>query len=149
MGRAQPGTRTSTLSLDTRPLRDLIGRPARSPAFSSTFSHDTEDAAAQLELRRRAVCGNLGAGRDDGDAVDEAIATHEPATKRAARGRPSLRHMVRGRHSLRYKVGGRHSLRHKDRMTPTHCPLASRRCSPRHDHRKCEPTMHLRARTAW
>ena len=67
-------------------------------------------------------------------------------TRRRSQRRPRA---ARGRHSLRHKVRGRHSLRYKDRMTPTHCPLASRRCSPRHDHRKCEVTMRFRAQTAW
>lgn len=74
------------LSLDTRPLRDLI---ARSGPFASAyldFSNDTEDAADQLELRRRAVrAGLLDQGADGStvDAIDDAISSHEPAVGRA------------------------------------------------------------------
>lgn len=74
------------LSLDTRPLRDLISRPGPFTSVFLDFSHDTEDAAAQLELRRRTVRDELrerGAGQNDVDAVDEAIATHQPAVGRA------------------------------------------------------------------
>jgi hypothetical protein len=50
------------------------------------FSHDTEDAAEQLELRRRSVRTALqerGADEDTVAAVDAAIANHEPAVGRA------------------------------------------------------------------
>jgi Bacterial archaeo-eukaryotic release factor family 2 len=74
------------LSLDTRPLRDLIRSHGPFASAYVDFSHDTEDAAAQVELRRRAVRAELlelGAAEDTVDAVDEAIGSHEAAVGRA------------------------------------------------------------------
>src|SRR5829696_4327149 len=85
-GRRPTGYAGSMQSLDTRPLRDLIASQGPFATAYLDFSHDTEDADAKLELRRRAVRDELlelGAERDTVDAIDAAIESHEPAVGRA------------------------------------------------------------------
>ena len=68
--------------IDTQPLRDLVRNPGPFASAYLDVSHDTEDATAQLELRRRAVSHELlllGADGATVDAIDEAIEWHEPA----------------------------------------------------------------------
>jgi Bacterial archaeo-eukaryotic release factor family 2 len=68
------------------PLRELTRHGGPFASVYLDFSHDTEDAPAQLELRRRAIRDDLadqGADEATVAAVDSAIAGHEPAVGRA------------------------------------------------------------------
>jgi Bacterial archaeo-eukaryotic release factor family 2 len=72
--------------VDTGALRELVRRPGPFASVYLEFSHDTEDAQGQLELRRRSVRQALqerGADQETVAAIDDAIANHEPAVGRA------------------------------------------------------------------
>jgi Bacterial archaeo-eukaryotic release factor family 2 len=72
--------------VDAGSLRELVRHRGPFASVYLDFSHDTEDAAAQLELRRRSVRSALqerGADEDTLATVDAAIANHEPAVGKA------------------------------------------------------------------
>jgi Bacterial archaeo-eukaryotic release factor family 2 len=72
--------------MDTGPLRELVRHRGPFASVYLDFSHDTEDAAVQLELRRRTIRSELaeqGADEDTVAAVDSAIGEREPAVGKA------------------------------------------------------------------
>jgi hypothetical protein len=75
--------------LNTEPLRTLAGEDGPFASVYLDFSHDTEDAAAQLDLRRREIRSGLveqGADERLTDTVDAAIADHKAPAGRAGLG---------------------------------------------------------------
>jgi peptide subunit release factor 1 (eRF1) len=75
--------------MDMRPLRWIADVDGPFAAAYFDCSHDTEDAARQIELRWRGVRDQLegqGARRPDLEAIDQAVAEAPPATGRAGHG---------------------------------------------------------------
>jgi hypothetical protein len=75
--------------MDMRPLRWIAHIDGPFAAAYFDCSHDTEDAARQINLRWRGVRDQLeqqGAGRSDLEAIDQAVAAAPAATGRAGHG---------------------------------------------------------------